>query len=336
MASLVRQYFTKRMTVFVLGWILATRDGLSMPVNIDRMRYFVAVVEHGSLTAASKRLFVSPQALSKAIRSIEREYGVSLMEKKGRVVAPTEFGYEVFEKAVEALSLVDDLDECLRLHESKTASGDKVDIAIATVPCRAQWLSSSDFDRLRQAEPDIRFNVHANSGGTCLTLLEDGLVDMAVVFGGVNREGFACRTLFSFCLHVIMDERHALAEKPEVSIADLAEYDIASPRDVRCCRARIVSRFGEFGIAPRFVDVGFSQRVEPFLRGGGLVFVANDVLLARALSESGFAMRPLRKCDSVSIPLCCVWRRDDDRVALGRLRRYLVTLASRIRKERFL
>ena len=61
-------------------------------LNIKQIRYFAAVVEHGSLSAAAKGQYVTVQAVSKAIADLERELGQSLFVRESRGVHPTPFG----------------------------------------------------------------------------------------------------------------------------------------------------------------------------------------------------------------------------------------------------
>ena len=59
-------------------------------MKLDQLQHLVAIVEHGSLRAASRRLAVPQPALTRSIRALERELGASLFlrETTGMVLTP--------------------------------------------------------------------------------------------------------------------------------------------------------------------------------------------------------------------------------------------------------
>lgn len=61
-------------------------------MNIQQLRYVVATVDFGSMTAAAAALFVAQPALSRAVRQLERELEVAIFTRQGRGVTLTEAG----------------------------------------------------------------------------------------------------------------------------------------------------------------------------------------------------------------------------------------------------
>ena len=64
-------------------------------MRIDYMEYFNAIVKNGSITNAAKELFISQQALSFALNTMESEIGTPLLERLPRGVKLTKSG-EIF------------------------------------------------------------------------------------------------------------------------------------------------------------------------------------------------------------------------------------------------
>lgn len=56
------------------------------------MEYFVAVIDHGSVTKAAQALYIAQPSLSQAIRSLERQLGVQLFRRTGRQLVLTADG----------------------------------------------------------------------------------------------------------------------------------------------------------------------------------------------------------------------------------------------------
>ncbi|OUM03926.1 LysR family transcriptional regulator [Variovorax sp. JS1663] len=90
-------------------------------MNTDFLRSFVAVVAHGSMAEAARRLNLTPAAVGQQVRALEREMGTALVRRTGRTVTPTEAGDRIVERARELLGQVADLRS---LANDATLSGD--------------------------------------------------------------------------------------------------------------------------------------------------------------------------------------------------------------------
>src|SRR4051812_50079088 len=75
-------------------------------MELHHLRYLVAVAEEGSFTRAAAREHVAQPAVSTAVRQLERELGVELLERGRRGVRPTEAGRAVLAHAQTALVAV--------------------------------------------------------------------------------------------------------------------------------------------------------------------------------------------------------------------------------------
>src|SRR5581483_10317758 len=81
-------------------------------MELRHLRYFVAVAEERSFTRAAARLHVSQPPLSRQVRDLERELGVTLFDRTTRTVRLTEAG-RVFH--VESLAILRRADESVEL-----------------------------------------------------------------------------------------------------------------------------------------------------------------------------------------------------------------------------
>jgi len=76
-------------------------------MELHQLRYALAVVDHGTFTAAADACFVAQPSLSHAIRTLERELGVELFARIGRRTALTAAGEAFVPPAREALRALD-------------------------------------------------------------------------------------------------------------------------------------------------------------------------------------------------------------------------------------
>src|SRR5919206_230720 len=63
-----------------------------MTPELCLIRYFVAVAQEGNVTRAAERLHVAQPSLSAAVRQLERQLGVDLLERRGRGIGLTPAG----------------------------------------------------------------------------------------------------------------------------------------------------------------------------------------------------------------------------------------------------
>jgi len=76
-------------------------------MTLLQLKYFVSVCDHGSLSLASKFLYVTQPALSSAITHLEKEYNLKLFERKNNAMVLTVEGSFFYEKARIILETID-------------------------------------------------------------------------------------------------------------------------------------------------------------------------------------------------------------------------------------
>jgi DNA-binding transcriptional LysR family regulator len=96
---------------------------ISVDVELRHLRYFVAVAEEASFTAAARRVHVAQQVLSAQVRQLEGVLGVELLERSARGVRLTPAG----------IVFLDGARETLRALERASASSRNVGNAVAGV-----------------------------------------------------------------------------------------------------------------------------------------------------------------------------------------------------------
>jgi LysR family cyn operon transcriptional activator len=90
-------------------------------VNLHQLRYLVATVDEGTMTKAAAACHVAQPALTRAVRALERELGVPLLRRRGRLVELTPDGHRIVESARRALSEIDRLEEIARSRRRERA-----------------------------------------------------------------------------------------------------------------------------------------------------------------------------------------------------------------------
>ncbi|MBB4915483.1 LysR family transcriptional regulator [Streptosporangium saharense] len=123
-------------------------------MNLQQLRYVVATAEHRTMTDAARSLYIAQPALSRAIRDLERELGMTLFARSGRGVVVTAQGRRVVKLAREALDAVREI-------EALSAHGHQADaeLRIASTPSLEPGLAGRLLPAYAAEHPGVRVHI---------------------------------------------------------------------------------------------------------------------------------------------------------------------------------
>ncbi|MDP9862338.1 MULTISPECIES: LysR family transcriptional regulator [Streptosporangium] len=122
-------------------------------MNLQQLRYVVATAEHRTMTDAARSLYIAQPALSRAIRDLERELGMTLFARSGRGVVVTAQGRRVVKLAREALDAVREIEE-LSSHGDSEA-----ELRIASTPSLEPGLAGRLLPAYSAEHPGVRVHI---------------------------------------------------------------------------------------------------------------------------------------------------------------------------------
>lgn len=149
-----------------------------MDMNLRILKYFLAVAETGSITAAAKVLHVSQPALSKQLHDFEDELGTQLFVRGSRRISLTEDGIILRRRAQEILMIVD------KTKEEISEKGSEVTgtVSIGAGETEGFRVLAKAAAATRNDYPNVQFRL---SSGDTIDVLEDlgrGLLDFGLIF----------------------------------------------------------------------------------------------------------------------------------------------------------
>ncbi|GAA0582366.1 LysR family transcriptional regulator [Halomonas salifodinae] len=287
-------------------------------MEFRQLHYFVAVVEAGSVSAASRRVHVAQPALTRQIRLLEEDLETRLFERHARGMRLTVAGQALYEEA-QAL-----LDRRTRLRARLTALGQgvvgKVSLGVTVthlwVPEVAGLLR-----RYRDRYPRVAFEVFPLLSGPQLERLREGRLDAGILYlddGG--HPGLEARRLEEDHLILAVPEGSSWAEAPPARLSDLAEADFvwgfrsASP----VYYDRMQTHFQRLGFHPRVVQYGADNIAILSMVAAGLG-IAILPAASRCHPMPGIRFVELAELRACEMPLWFAWRADNDAPALRNL-----------------
>ncbi|WP_276971818.1 LysR family transcriptional regulator [Tatumella ptyseos] len=186
------------------------------------LRYFLAVAESGSLSAASRQLFVATSAISRQIRRLERDAGVTLFDRHARGMVLNDAG-KLFEHRLRQSQR--DMEVTLSEIKGLTAIR-RTAIRIACTEGVAYDLLPAICSRFREQYPSVSFYLQTGNTRQVSESLHRGECDLALQFCLHPERGVQIAGSWPAPVLVVMSARHPLASQ-SFHLQDLSSYPVA-------------------------------------------------------------------------------------------------------------
>lgn len=170
-------------------------------MDLRTLRYFIAVLEAGSLSRAAGSLYIAQPALTAQIKKLEAELGAQLFDRSHAGVTPTPAGVQLYEDARRLLSDADAVRERIQ----RLPQGPEGSVTVALPFLLASLLMGPVLASLKKSHPRIRvFALDELSLGVKKAML-DRRADVGILVDAPQVEGLQClplvREAMYFCGH---------------------------------------------------------------------------------------------------------------------------------------
>lgn len=191
-------------------------------MHSNEIRYFLAVANTGSLSAASKQLFVAVSAISRQIQQLETRIGATLFERHARGMVLNDAG-QILENHVRKSMM--DMDFAIAEIQGLKAVRRTV-IRMACTDGPAYSLLPQMFARFRAINPGVMFYLNVGTAMQVSETLRSGDCDLALQFSLTPERGVEVLASHPATVRLAMRADHPLADQ-DVSLNDLRAYPLA-------------------------------------------------------------------------------------------------------------
>lgn len=182
------------------------------------MEHFLAVTREGTISGAAKALHISQPALSRQLKDLEDELGVTLFDRGSRRIRLTEEGMILRRRAEEMVRLMQ-MTESEISHAGNDLSGE---VHIGAGESRAFHYLSAIAGTIHKTYPNIRFYITSGDTADLMEQLENGLIDLCLIFTDYDRGQYqGIRLPGEERLGLLMRKDDPLAEKDVITDRDL-------------------------------------------------------------------------------------------------------------------
>ncbi len=186
-------------------------------MNLQRLRYFVAVAEELHFGRAAQRLHMSQPPLSQQIRLLERELDTALFDRSTRRVSLTDAGAFLYPEAVRLLAEADSVDRLM----DQRRHGQAGTLRVGFVDSAAYEVMPRALSEYRRRRPRVNYELHTMSSDEQVKALRAGRIDLGIARAAADPERVEATLVMQERMLVAAGASHRLAAAPEANLRDL-------------------------------------------------------------------------------------------------------------------
>ncbi|MGG0736433.1 LysR family transcriptional regulator [Niallia taxi] len=191
-------------------------------MDIRQLMYFVEVVKQKSMTRASEKLHISQPALSKGIKSLEEEIGITLINRSNKTHELTDAGQIVYDYAQKIMAQMDEM--ATTLHDMTNLARGSITIGIP--PMIGSLFFPKVIAAFHKAYPNIHINIKEYGAAKVVKSVEEGEFEIGIaVLPLTDESSFNVFHLVSEEIKLIVNEQHKLADRKQVHMKELKEEE---------------------------------------------------------------------------------------------------------------
>ena len=220
-------------------------------MDLRQLRYFAHIVESGSLSKASRSLFVAQPALSQQIAKLEGEVGKPLLERSSRGVTPTENGLALYHHA---RFMLRQLDQAITIARQETG-GVQGMVSIGLPSTTLAAIGHALVRNVRGKYPGILLNVVEGMSGHLGHMMRLGQLDLEILFNSDVSTDLSAEPLLDEELFVLIpvDSPLVAPDRTSLTLAETARIPLILPTGSHGLRRRISSEFEARNLEARIV-----------------------------------------------------------------------------------
>ncbi|MFF2888552.1 LysR family transcriptional regulator [Paenibacillus sp. NPDC057967] len=196
-------------------------------MDIRQLRYFIAIVEEGTVSAAAKRLHLSQPPLSQQLKAMEEELSTVLMERSGKYLKLTAAGKKLYDYALQMVELIEEAASEVK----EVGQGSSGTLALGVNTLSVAELPDL-LHRFRETYPKAAYHIQQSESVRLCQLVRERAVELAFIRLPLDLgDDLAVHHLYSEPFYVVTS---AEASQPApqdagVSLAELQDIPLMLP-----------------------------------------------------------------------------------------------------------
>ncbi len=271
-------------------------------MEFRQLKHFIAAVEAGTMSAASRRLNLAQPAISSSIKKLESELNMPLLHRRERGVSLTDAGTQFLQHARQMLQQASDA----KLSMLALEGLEKGEVKIGVPSMIGSYFLPPMLMAFKHQYANLSLNIIDDGTKNIRQLLLDGELELGVIADTYLRPELDSAPLIKEEMVVCMSPDHPLAEKELIEYKDFLSHDLVLFQKSYYHHSLIEKISREMQIVPK---VAFSSNLLPLIksviRQG---YAISPMWKVATQDDDQIITRPFKK--PFYIDLSLAWRRD--------------------------
>ena len=251
-------------------------------MELQQLRYLVAVAESRSFTSAAQLCHVTQPTLSHQIKKFEEEVGEPLLQRRKNGAFLTPLGERIYRHAQEILKNLGSVQQAASAFSHRVQGR----LKIGVIPTIAPYLLPQLLRLSQKRFPGINFQVTEEPTEHLLDSLTDGMLDLAILSPPIAKIHIEVLDLFEEEFLLGLPLRHVLSRARKISLRALQEQPMILMNDAHCLRGQTISFCQKAGFVPKvFIQ---SSQLDTVL---AMVETGQGISLVPAMARKAFRHR---------------------------------------------
>lgn len=259
-------------------------------INPRQLAAFRAVIVSGSVTAAGKILHVTQPAVTRLIKDLESQLGLTLFNRRAGRMTPTSHAQTLYRDVERYFYSLDRVLEAARTLRNNRGG----QLRIAAMPTLSSRTLPEAISRFRRRYPDIDVTIESEVSIRILDAVMNNEVDLGIGRVPKERDDLARLDMPTSDAICILPKHHKLTEQSEISASDLNGEAMITIGASSLLRLQVDSALRLAGVTPAStIQTLFSNTASTYVAHGlGIAIVDLFSILGADLSQ--VEIRPFR------------------------------------------
>lgn len=260
-------------------------------MRLEQLQAFLAVAETGSFQAAARQCGVTQSTISRQVRSVEDDLGVSLFYRSAQAKL-TLAGSSLLPRATRICREWNQVQQEI----SDLVNGKQTELCISGIQSVCAYLLPPIVTQYCESHPDVQLRVTALGSDRSLKVLRDGLVDVSIVMHNpllTSNQEMVVTPLYEEPVEVLMAADHPLSKYDSVSWDAIAEYPQVVFKDGYGMQRIVQSQFRDQGKDVKIaLELNTLDAFRGVVRQGNMIALLPRSALIESRRDLALAVRP--------------------------------------------
>ena len=215
-------------------------------ISVDQMKYFIEIVEQGSLNKASQHLYISQPALTKQLGILEKSMKCKLLIRTSNGIKLTASGRYFYERSNIITSMINETINKIQKFNSENT------IRIGALPNLITYFLPKYVDKFKSMNHEVFIDA-INTNNELITGLDDNLFNIVFVSDAIEKADFVTIPLIIEPFFIVMSNANHLAKLSEIDFFTIMKERLILYKDPCPVRAKIREHCNLMNLIPNII-----------------------------------------------------------------------------------